>query len=168
MLQHYGSLICEDDMLYVLSIFAATGSLFCQSSWFSVRSFSEAENEIVYLHWMHIGRLMGIKVDDANWRCFGDVIKYKNNYEARYRKFHDSNVVVASKTISFFSSFFPAFSRCFIIPASLHVVSAMQADAATSAALGLPEPNKVLIAFVSAILILRALFVRHAICSISI
>ena len=82
-------------MLYVLSIFATMGSLFCESRWLSVRSFSAAENEIAYLHWMHIGRLMGIKVDEANWRCFNDVLQYKNNYEAQFRKYCESNFLVA-------------------------------------------------------------------------
>jgi hypothetical protein len=147
-------------MLYVLSIFATMGSLFCKSRWFSVRSFSTAENEIAFLHWMHIGRFMGIKVDDANWNSFHDVIQYKDNYEARYRKFCDSNFTVASKTIFFFSSAFPSWSRFFIFPASLHVVSAMQADSATSAALGLPKPNKAVSACVSAFFILRTLLFR--------
>lgn len=93
--QHYGALICEADMLYVLAIFATMGSLFCESRWLSVRRFSKAENEIAFLHWMHIGRLMGIKVDDANWRCFNDVLQYKNTYEAQFRKFCESNFLVA-------------------------------------------------------------------------
>jgi hypothetical protein len=159
-LQHYGSLICESDMLYVLSIFATMGSLFCSSRWFSVRSFSDAENEIAFLHWMNIGRLMGIKVDDANWKCFRDVLSYKNNYEAQYRKYCDSNFTVASKTIFFFSSAFPEWARYFIFPASLHVVSAMQADSATSAALGLPRPSSLLRVVVFALLILRAFLFR--------
>jgi hypothetical protein len=162
LLQHYGALICAADMLYVLSIFATMGSLFCKSRWYSVRSFSDAENEIAFLHWMHIGRLMGIKVDEANWKCFRDVVQFKNNYEAQYRKFHDSNFTVASKTIYFFSSSFPVWSRFFVFPASLHVVSAMQADSVTSAALGLPKPNKILAAFVSAFFIFRALLFRKA------
>ena len=159
-LQHYGALICDADMLYVLSIFATMGSLFCKSRWYSVRSFSDAENEIAFLHWMHIGRLMGIKVDEANWKCFRDVVQFKNNYEAQYRKFHDSHFTVAIKTIYFFSSSFPVWSRFFVFPASLHVVSAMQADSATSAALGLPTPNVILRAFVFGILTLRALLFR--------
>lgn len=160
LLQHYGSLICDADMLYVLSIFATMGSLFCESRWFSVRSFSESENEIAFLHWMHIGRLMKIKVDAANWKCYRDVVLYKNNYEAQFRKFSESNLTVASKTISFFSSSCPVWCRPFVVPASLHVVSAMQADSATSAALGLPTPNVILRAFVFGFLTLRALLFR--------
>jgi hypothetical protein len=159
-LQHYGSLICESDMLYVLSIFATMGSLFCASRWFAVRSFSRSENEIAFLHWMHIGRMMGIKVDDANWKCFDDVLLYKNKYEAQYRKYCDSNFTVASKTIFFFCSAFPAWARPFIFPASLHVVSAMQADSATSSALGLPTPSAVARVFVYAFLALRAFVFR--------
>jgi len=185
-LQHYGTLICEADMLYVLSIFATMGSLFCESRWLSVRSFSAAENEIAYLHWMHIGRLMGIKVDEANWRCFNDVLQYKNNYEAQFRKHCESNFLVArcappppppspfsnpplppSKTIYFFSSALPACLIRYFFPLSLHVVSVMQADSGTSAALGLPKPNIILRICVSALLILRALLFRkvtHAHC----
>ncbi len=147
-------------MLYVLSIFATMGSLFCKSQWFSIRSFSDAENEIAFLHWMHIGRLMGIKVDAADWKCYRDVMLYKNDYEAKFRKFCESNLIVASKTISFFSSSCPVWCRAFILPASLHVVSAMQADSATSAALGLPTPNVILRAFVLGFLTLRALLFR--------
>jgi hypothetical protein len=157
-------------MLYVLSIFATMGSLFCSSKWFSSRSFSQSENEIAFLHWMHIGRLMGIKVDDANWKCFHDVLQYKNNYEAQYRKYCDSNFTVASKTIFFFSSSFPSWLRNFIFPVSLHVVSAMQADFATSSALGLPTPSIFIRVFVCTFLVLRAFLFRiesracHACC----
>jgi hypothetical protein len=97
--QHYGSLISNEDMLYVLAIFATMGSLFCNSRWFSVRSFSKAENEIAFLHWMHIGRLMGIQAEGANWKCFRDVLHFKNDYEVKYRKFSATNFTVASKTL---------------------------------------------------------------------
>lgn len=147
-------------MLYVLSIFATMGSLFCASRWFSVRSFSHSENEIAYLHWMHIGRLMGINVDAAKWKCYDDVLQYKSKYEAQYCKYCDSNFTVASKTIFFFSSAFPAWARFFIFPASLHVVSAMQANSATSSALGLPNPNCITRFCVHAFLVLRAFLFR--------
>lgn len=161
--QHYGSLISNEDMLYVLAIFATMGSLFCNSRWFSVRSFSKAENEIAFLHWMHIGRLMGIQAEGANWKCFRDVLHFKNDYEVKYRKFSATNFTVASKTIFFFSGAFPAWTRFFIFPLSLHVVSAMQGERESSAALGLPKPNRALTAFVYFFLILRALLFRKAV-----
>jgi hypothetical protein len=145
-------------MLYVLSVLAVMGLQFCDTfcAW---RPFTEVEREVSFLHWMNIGKMMGISMQGAEWKCHKDCLAWKQRYEGSFRKFDEANLLVSTKAVFFFCSRLPAFLVPYVYPLSLRVISAMQ-DPATSAALGLPEANIYIKVFVEVLMRSRAFFWR--------
>ncbi len=101
----YSSRILYRDMLYVLSIFTTTGAAYCSNNSFCViRSMSPFEREACFHHWMEIGRLMNLDVD-SEWKSFDECLQWRRAYEKKYRKFFESNKIIAHSTIEYFIDF---------------------------------------------------------------
>ena len=96
----YGSIILYRDMMYVLSVFMTTPFLLMESRW-SWRRCTKAEKECIFFHWVDIGSLMGLRVED-NFSSLDDVVNYKYNYEKKHMRYAKSNEVVGHSTIDFF------------------------------------------------------------------
>lgn len=146
-------------MLYVLSVLAVMGLQFCDTfcAW---RPFTEAEREVSFLHWMNIGRMMGISMEGAKWNCHKDCLAWKRRYERNFRKFDEANLLVSTKAVHFFCSRLPSVLVPFVYPLSLRIISSMQ-DPATSCALGLPSANVFIKLFVEIFMRLRGFIWRY-------
>ena len=159
----YGHLILYRDMLYVLSVFMCTGSLWSKTRW-SSRPFTCAEDACVFQHWMGIGRLMNLQVDDEalNWKTLDDVVRFKYAYEAARLKFSPTNKIVVDSTINFFLQSVPTTFRGVAKPLIRHVLSALQDKPEHAYALGLPSPPNLFVKYsVDFALTLRAVISRY-------
>ena len=96
----YGSVILYRDMMYVLAVFMTTPFLLMESRW-SWRRCTVPEKECIFLHWVDIGTLMGLRVQE-NFACLDDVVAYKYAYEEKHMRHCKSNSVVGDATIEFF------------------------------------------------------------------
>lgn len=96
----YKSVILYRDMMYVLTVFMTTPYLWMESRW-SWRRLTSAEKHCVFLHWVTIGELMGLRVRE-NFDSLDDVVRYKYDYEAKHMRLAKSNAVVAHSTVDFF------------------------------------------------------------------
>lgn len=159
----YGNLILYRDMLYVLSVFMCTGSLWSRTRWSSRRQ-TDAENACVFAHWMNIGRLMNLQVDapELSWKNIEDVVKFKYDYEAKYMRFSVTNKAVVDSTLAYFLNSLPSVIQWMVRPLLPHVLAALQERPEQAAALGLPSPPSSFIrCAVDFALTLRAVISRY-------
>jgi hypothetical protein len=133
----YGSVILYRDMMYVLAVFMTTPFLLMESRW-SWRRCSAPEKECIFLHWVDIGTLMGLRVQE-NFHCLDDVVAYKYAYEEKHMRHCKSNSVVGDATIEFFVTgvvWTPL--QAAVRPLVHMLMSVLQERPQHAAALGLP------------------------------
>lgn len=136
----YGSLILQQDMKYVLSVFMCTPAQWCRhrgGAW-AARSFTAREEACVFRHWVGIGEQMRI-ASLHEWTCLDDAIAFKASYEQQHQRHRQSNQRVAFSTVDYFINSLPGGAvRRWARPLVLLVLSFLQENQRTAVALGLP------------------------------
>ena len=139
---NYGGLILYRDMMYVLSVFMTTPALFMESRW-GWRSLTQEEKECVYFHWLDIGNMMNLRVEQ-NFKCYDDVLRYKYQYEKKFMKYSKTNQVVGYSTVDYFvNGVIWKPMRSIVKPLVLYIMSILQEQEYQARALGLPLRKEV-------------------------
>ena len=163
----YSSRILYRDMLYVLSIFTTTGATYCSDNSFCViRSMTTFEKECCFCHWMEIGKLMNLDVD-SEWNNFDECLQWRRAYEKKYRKYFETNKVIAHATIEYFIDFIIQYIPSKVVINILRsllfmILGYFQEDNSARVALGLqPRVSKIISIIMTSVLYLRCFVVRN-------